>query len=545
MQQGVAVVRYDCDTLEVVRDCRVQGSYAFFGINRKEEVVQLSDADEIRVNLPNMGANFVADLGATLDRGAALDLATVLVGIERTTVRRVSSTQLQGECTGATHTVRGAYVGAFKMRTGTRGRIQTTATLFGADSSASSVSSRLMGSSDGNRVACLQVSAGATSAPADCSAMVRLELVGIAGDGNGRSALPIDSRRETDVDESGAKCGEGFVFSGGKCSRPENVNSFECLPYDAGGCAQQCGRGNAASCFKLAVLYETGTGVSRDHGRAAQFYRKACDRGNATGCFNLGVSYDDGDGVAKDPARAAQLYGQACDAGSAAGCTNLGVMYGKGEGIPRDTTRALGLLQRACDGGAAPGCNNLGVMFLTGDGVAEDLERAVQLYQRACEGGSATACRNLGAMYDKGNKVPRDVARAIQLFERACDAGDAGSCYNLAWKYTLADGVSNNVALEVELYRRACNGGYAAGCGMLGYKYRKGNGVPQSTARAIELYRRACDGGDAPGCFTLAEMYYEGGEGVPRDHVRALELYRRACNGGHAEACEGVEILEH
>ena len=53
MQDGVAVVAYDCNSLRLLRSCRVDGGYAFLGTSKKEELVRLNDADEVKTNLPS------------------------------------------------------------------------------------------------------------------------------------------------------------------------------------------------------------------------------------------------------------------------------------------------------------------------------------------------------------------------------------------------------------------------------------------------------------------------------------------------------------
>ena len=75
-RQGVAVVHYDCESVKLLGECHVDGNYGFVGITRKEQVVSLANADEAKANLPlNGGA-----IGASMQRGAALDVALVMVG---------------------------------------------------------------------------------------------------------------------------------------------------------------------------------------------------------------------------------------------------------------------------------------------------------------------------------------------------------------------------------------------------------------------------------------------------------------------------------
>ena len=123
MSEGVAVVAYDCSGMKLLKDCHLNGSYGYLGMTRKEQVVRLSDSDEVRANLPLSGVK----LSAELKRGASLDVAMVMVGKRRTTWREPTKTDLQGPCDGATHFVRAATVGAFVMETGTKAKAQVVA----------------------------------------------------------------------------------------------------------------------------------------------------------------------------------------------------------------------------------------------------------------------------------------------------------------------------------------------------------------------------------------------------------------------------------
>ena len=120
MASGVAVVAYDCNSLRLLGDCHVEGSYGTLGVSRKEEVVELESADEIKANLPTFGVKLAADFRAEIQRGSAINLAMILIGKRRTTVSSAGRGQLRGTCDGATHFVRGAFMGAFAMGTGTR-----------------------------------------------------------------------------------------------------------------------------------------------------------------------------------------------------------------------------------------------------------------------------------------------------------------------------------------------------------------------------------------------------------------------------------------
>src|SRR5690606_24630398 len=189
MLDGVAVVEYRCGKLALVRDCHLDGSYGFLGLSHREEVIQLTDVDEIRANLPLDGSTIAASFGAELERGRTLDLAMVHSGKLRTTVASATADQLRGDCQGATHLVRGA----FAMAQGTKGRVSTVAEVFEAGLRAGSSRESAVGRRDGDPSACKEVTPGANQPPPHCTAAIRLELVAI-GDAslNAPSSTPAE-----------------------------------------------------------------------------------------------------------------------------------------------------------------------------------------------------------------------------------------------------------------------------------------------------------------------------------------------------------------
>jgi hypothetical protein len=458
MSQGLAVVKYDCTTLKLLDNCHVDGSYGFKGIVLKQQVVRLSDADEVKVNLPLSGVALAASLEGAVGRGASLDLATALVGNRVSTRTSVSRAELTGVCDGATHFVRGANIGAFVLEQNSKAEVKTAVQIFSASGGGESKSSKAALQSDGSLDACRSGSTDGEKPPANCAALLRLSLVAISdAPAAPKPAAPAGGVAVKDEEEG---CPPGLSYIEGKCGKPTAAEKHVCNRGDVAECKAQCEAGEgwscsrfgaallgssdgggAASAFKKScdlghpggcsnygLLLSKGTGVPKDDVAAATFFGQACSGGDPTGCFNLGSMSFEGRGVPKDPARAAALYRQACDAGSAAGCVNLGAAYDDGLGVPKDAAKALSLYKRACEGDKAEGCTNLGVAYATGAGAAEDQPLATKYYTRGCALGSAKSCSYLGKRYRDGKGADKDPAKAKEALKAACDLGDAPSC---------------------------------------------------------------------------------------------------------------------
>jgi TPR repeat protein len=78
------------------------------------------------------------------------------------------------------------------------------------------------------------------------------------------------------------------------------------------------------------VRYYHGSGVKKDHAKAARLYRRAVDRGYAWAMYLLGLCYRDGEGVARNLHRARYWFTKAASA--------------KGKGERRTVTEARSAL---------------------------------------------------------------------------------------------------------------------------------------------------------------------------------------------------------
>ncbi|HVR19545.1 MAG TPA: tetratricopeptide repeat protein [Polyangiaceae bacterium] len=481
MSEGLGVVAYDCQRLELLSDCRVEGSYGFKGVVLKQQMIRLTDADEIKTNLPLSGAALVAKLDAELERGATLDLATALIGNLTSTRVAVGRADLVGQCEGATHFVRGANIGAFVMQAGNSANIATSMSLFGAGAGAGSSSSRVSRVEDGQLEACQASDLGPNTPPRNCSALIRVHLVPIA------AAAEVTTRVETAAVD--VACPAGTVLSEGKCTKPSAGVTHQCQRGDAKDCSAQCEQGDRASCHELGRLHLDGAGgLTRDVARARTVLEKACGFDDGGGCSDLGIALLSGDAASNDAARAAASFDKGCKLGEANGCFNLANLYYDGTGMPADKAKAFTLYEQACNAGKAAGCINLGAAYDDGEGVAIDKSKALALFKRACEGDEAIGCSNLAYMHSMGSGTTADQALAARFYERGCTLGNAKSCEYAGLRYLDGRGVEKNAEKGRTLLKQACDGGLQTSCALL----------PSSAQAAVPAAATAVAPGSAP-----------------------------------------------
>jgi uncharacterized protein len=502
MKDGLAVVEYSCKGIKVLADCHIDGSYAFSGMTRKEQVVRLNNSDEIKANLPLSGAK----IGGELARGSTIDVAMVMVGKRRTTWREPSKQDLQGHCDGATHFVRAATIGAFAMETGTKAKVRAAAEVFGAGVSTDSASSKETANRDGDPGACSAAKPDSSTPPDQCGAAIRLVLMPIK---EGGKAPPDKPAPKTAAVEASA-CPAGLVMSEGKCAKRDDAASYQCKPGDAAECKTQCDKGNASSCGALARM-------EKDAGTAKGLFEKACKGDDAASCDVLGTIVQK-----SDASKASELFGKACDNGAASGCTHLGNATSDGD-------RALGLFTRGCDGGDAEGCAQAATRLRNGSS-AEDQQKAFRLDNRACQGGVSKSCVVVGRAYDGGSKfVGQNPIIAQMSFRRACYRGDADGCFELGRSLY---GQSPDEAKRN--FQMACMRNVLPACAGLVVLFGENRAVIPTPQVRMPL-EKSCMAGNALDCTELGMI------DLASHNKTTIVSLQRACTQGQKLACTLAE----
>jgi hypothetical protein len=195
---GVVVVRYGGSEMEVLRGCHAPGAYRYVSVTPKQEGLVVRDATELAAAMPI----HTVSLEARLQHQQELDVSMTIVGLYQADGRAVASTDLQGDCNGATHVVQALAVGAFEIDASARTAASGGVNVMGAGGvSAKQDASREVVHKDGDRDACAKGGAHDASPPYDCGAMLRVEVAPVR--------FPSSS-------PAGA-CGPGLVRQGASC----------------------------------------------------------------------------------------------------------------------------------------------------------------------------------------------------------------------------------------------------------------------------------------------------------------------------------------
>jgi hypothetical protein len=356
MRQGVVVVHYDCDGLKVLPECKAEGDYTFAGTSPREQAISLSNADEVKANLPATGGQL----------GASIDIGLTTIGKSTTKVRELEESDLKGSCQGATHFVTSVYQGAFKM---------------GAQSA-------------GEAEACKKSDLDAPSPPPTCRVPLELHVHALGG-------------KPFDPSGNEIECANGLTAVKGKCAAPEANAPKECDPDDQRDCKKRCEAGNVMSCF---IYANHGPVETRERIAALQ---RACDLGDATACGAAGDALlTDVEPTADDKTKAVEVLGRVCNAGRGDACETLGAAYATGP-LPVDKTKAARYLRRSCNLAWAGGCEKLGDLQKDADAAG-----ALAAYKMGCTARDVASCDKAADALESGKPADPDAAKKLR--QRAC-----------------------------------------------------------------------------------------------------------------------------
>jgi TPR repeat protein len=543
MRDGIVVASYDCDSFRVLENCRATGGYSFAGVGRKQDVLQIVGVDELHANFPLGKANFQA----ALDRGSSIDVALVTVGKHRTSAFQVARPQLQGDCEGATHFIGSAVVGAFAVGTSTRGHVSSVVEVFKvADVGGSSTSEQQGLNRDGDLAACEAANPSDPQPPAQCQAILRVELVALS-----EAAVELSPTGGSPQAEALEQvCPSGFVTVGNKCTSASQAKAYRCQPEDAAECSTQCEAGNAESCHNLAMLVDRGKADGpADRDRATALFQKACDGGNLSSCSALSYRLD----WKAEPERVTSLLQKSCDGDDALSCRVLGKALVRGDQLGKDTSRGEQLLARGCALAEMYACGDLAWFLWT---ERKQAKQALEVVEGACALGNGTSCSIVGGWLSScedgrppGFGVPdakvcesfpiTDAGKATKAFEQSCRAGFPGACHVAAERNQRAKGVTTDMKIVVELLELGCPSGWYA-CEKLGKLYEDGDGIPQDLGKALATYDKGCERRDKGDCLAAARV----AEKLGKDDVRRARL-ETACKYDSKLACDTyTKLLE-
>ncbi|MEO1269083.1 MAG: hypothetical protein AAFX99_13360 [Myxococcota bacterium] len=362
MASGVALVKFTCDGIKVMRGCAIPGEYGYMGISKKTKSLQIADAAQAQANLSS--PTLTGSVKAAFAQGRALNLGYVMVGVQKTNTVELSKDQIKRDvCKEATHFVYETKVGAFTMATGERGEAMAAGELLGfGGASGSTSSSKDVAATDGDPKACETASKQDDKAVAGCQAVMRVSILPliegkVAGVTKDKGPKRVDTRT----------CPEGYVRQDEICVEQKTVETFLCNEDDRNTCKIQCEKGHLGSCGRYATFVNAELPmfvglkdsdaaktkqIAAQHSDFVQRFEQAClDELEVPACEAAAwlIEHSDGKSSPKDNAEANRILAlitTGCEWGGTDSCTDIIGVYGEGfwsdQGIGTDAEKDFG-----------------------------------------------------------------------------------------------------------------------------------------------------------------------------------------------------------
>lgn len=201
--------------------------------------------------------------------------------------------------------------------------------------------------------------------------------------------------------------------------------------------------GSSNGYYNLALLHEVGH-RGPDYAGAIRNYMIAAEMGNGAAQFRLAQMYESGTGIASDPVKAKSYYDMAAVAGDTQAIERMKAIHGRLI-TESDIVNLVGVENCVCelpaqkaiagrglvdikdlaDKGDAPARYNLGVRYMNGNGAPKNSSEAARYFTLAARQGYSPAQRQLAQMHLRGDGVApsKILAHAwLNLASRSSDA---------------------------------------------------------------------------------------------------------------------------
>jgi TPR repeat protein len=183
-------------------------------------------------------------------------------------------------------------------------------------------------------------------------------------------------------------------------------------------------KGDAEAQLRLASMYASGVGVTKDYGKAAKWHRKAAEQENRLAEYELGLDYAKGLGVKPDAEEAANWFLRAANHGLVEAECEVGLCFLRGTGVRESGVEAVNWFRKGAAQGHGPSEYQLGQCYFEGKGVAKDITEGLRWTRLAAGRGNPLAQYRLGLCYQKGEAVPKDYVEAYKWFNLAAAQDD-------------------------------------------------------------------------------------------------------------------------
>ena len=320
--------------------------------------------------------------------------------------------------------------------------------------------------------------------------------------------------------------------------------------------------------YRLAWMYQTGSGTPKDLPHAKELYAAAAELENESARlrwakmvieeiepeqeelktaltwlteaaktrsdaqYTLGKLYLEGKSLPKDIDEALRLLLLSANQGNDFAAYQLGKLYLQGEEVPKDVKTALHWLNLSLEKDNQFAQYTLGKMYLTGKEVPKDVNEALQLLLLSANQENDFAAYQLGKLYLLGEEIPKDIETALHWLNLSLEKDNQFAQYTLGKMYLTGKEVPKDVNEALRLLLLSANQGNDFASYQLGKLYLRGEEIPKDIETALHWLNLSLEKNNPFAQYTLGKMYLTGKE-VPKDIDEALRLLLLSANQGN------------
>lgn len=173
--KGIVAVRYRGCEMEVLRQCSGPSPYAYTPVTPKQDNIRIRDEDELYATIPVYAAKFEGKLRTA----GQLSVDMTIVGSFESGLNGLKRSELEGDCSKATHFISAITTGAFEFAAGGSAEVGAGVEVAGAGAGAKSSAEREVLNRDGYKKACQEATSDDETPPEGCGALLRVEVVAL------------------------------------------------------------------------------------------------------------------------------------------------------------------------------------------------------------------------------------------------------------------------------------------------------------------------------------------------------------------------------
>ncbi len=176
-------------------------------------------------------------------------------------------------------------------------------------------------------------------------------------------------------------------------------------PAEALALRDRANRDDTDAAYALGVALLEGHSVPQNVREAGEWLATAATAGNPKAQYRLARLYETGTGFVRNPAQAFFWMQAAAEQGITEAAYELGAIYAQGQGVPRSYALAARWYREAAKKDNRDALYALGQIYELGLDVRKSTARALEYYRRAAQAGSKAAADRITALAAAANSI--------------------------------------------------------------------------------------------------------------------------------------------